>query len=123
MSWSAGASAAQLGTAFLCCPEANASASHRALLLDKEPRDTAFTRAFSGRSARGIQNQFIEAMDGKELLEFPLQNSLTGPLRRWAVQHDEAEFQSVWRAQAIEIFGRCGAVQLIQVLYEELNAV
>lgn len=120
---SAGASAAQLGSAFLCCPEANASASHRALLLGKEPRDTAFTRAFSGRSARGIQNQFIEAMDGKELLEFPLQNSLTGPLRRWAAQHDEAEFQSVWAGTGYRDIRPLPAVQLIQVLYEELNAV
>ena len=120
---SAGASAAQLGSAFLCCPEANASASHRALLLGKEPRDTAFTRAFSGRSARGIQNQFIEAMDGKELLEFPLQNSLTGALRQWAAQHDEAEFQSVWAGTGYRDIRPLPAVQLIQLLYEELNAV
>ena len=90
--------------------------------MGKEPRDTAFTRAFSGRSARGIQNQFIEAMDGKELLEFPLQNSLTGALRQWAAQHDEAEFQSVWAGTGRDI-RPLPAVQLIQLLYEELNAL
>lgn len=118
---SAGATAAQLGTAFLCCPEANASASHRALLLAKEPRDTVFTSAFSGRSARGIQNRFIDVMRGKELLEFPLQNSLTAALRQWALQHENAEFQSVWAGSRYRDIRPLPAARLMQILNGEIK--
>lgn len=119
---SAGATAAQLGTAFLCCPEANVSASHRTLLLAKEPRDTVFTSAFSGRSARGIQNRFINAMQGKELLEFPLQNSLTAAVRQWAVQHENAEFQSVWAGTRYQDMRPLPAARLMRILNSEIKA-
>lgn len=123
MALSAGAVAAQLGTAFLCCPEANASASHRTLLLNKELRDTVFTSAFSGRPARGIQNRFIEAMQGKALLAFPLQNRLTGALRQWAVQHENPEFQSVWAGTGYRDMRPLPAAQLMQLLHNEIKAV
>ena len=119
---SAGAAAAQLGTAFLCCPETNASVSHRTLLLDEEPRDTVFTLAFSGRSARAIKNRFIDAMQGKELLEFPLQNTLTAALRQWASHHENPEFQSVWAGTGYRDIRPLPAAQLMQVLDHELNA-
>ncbi len=119
---SAGAIAAQLGTAFLCCPEANASVSHRTLLLDTEPRETIFTSTFSGRPARGIRNGFIDAMQGKERLEFPLQNTLTSALRQWAVQNDHAEFQSVWAGTRYQDMRPMPAAQLMQALNNELSA-
>lgn len=119
---SAGATAAQLGTAFLCCSEANTSASHRALLLAKEPREAVFTSAFSGRPARGIQNRFIDAMRDKELLEFPLQNTLTGALRQWAVQQENAEYQSVWAGTRYRGIRPLAAAGLMQALTDELNA-
>ena len=119
---SAGATAAQLGTALLCCPEANVSASHRTLLLAKEPRDTVFTSAFSGRSARGIQNRFIDAMRGKELLEFPLQNSITAALRQWAFQQGNGEFQSVWAGTRYRDMRPLPAARLMRLLNSEIKA-
>lgn len=53
----AGAVAVQLGTAFLCCPEAGTSAVYRSALLDRIYLDTIITRAFSGRYARGLANE------------------------------------------------------------------
>ena len=78
----AGATAAQLGTAFLCCDEAGTPATHREVLTDAAA-ETVFTSAFSGRPARGVRNTFIEALAGKPVLPFPQQNTLTGSLRRW----------------------------------------
>ena len=66
----AGATAAQLGTAFLCCDEAGTPPTHRKVLSDAAT-ETVFTSAFSGRPARGFRNTFIEAMAGKPMLPFP----------------------------------------------------
>jgi nitronate monooxygenase len=92
------------------------------LLLAKEPRKAVFTSAFSGRPARGIQNRFIDAMRDKELLEFPLQNTLTGALRQWAVQQENAEYQSVWAGTRYRGIRPLAAAGLMQALTDELNA-
>ena len=56
----AGAVAAQLGTAFLCCDESTASLAHKEFLLKRHSRGSVFTTGFSGRPARGIDNEFIQ---------------------------------------------------------------
>ncbi len=66
----AGATAAQLGTAFLCCDEAGTPHAYREALGDGE-KETVFTSAFSGRTARGLRNTFIDAMADKSVLAFP----------------------------------------------------
>ena len=118
----AGAEAAQLGTAFLATTESGATAAHRRYLLKEHARGTVLTRAFSGRYARGIRNAFTEHMAGAPLLGFPLQNTLTGPLRRAAVERDDGEYQSLW---AGEHYARCragGARELVRQLLAELEA-
>jgi nitronate monooxygenase len=64
----AGAVAAQLGTAFLCCDESTASSAHKEYLLKHHSRGSVFTTGFSGRPARGIDNEFIQLMDSKMAL-------------------------------------------------------
>jgi nitronate monooxygenase len=61
-----GASAAQIGTAFLACEESNASPLHRRMLFSEAARRTSLTRAFTGRLARSIHNDFIERLKGRE---------------------------------------------------------
>lgn len=92
----AGAKAAQMGTAFLSCPESGASPAHRRLLLEEHGRGTRFTTAYSGRPARGIVTGFMQAMAAAAILPFPLQNTLTGPMRQAAVRRDDGEYQSLW---------------------------
>src|SRR5207244_1530371 len=77
-----GARAAALGTAFLDCPEAGTSAVHRAALRDDRP--TALTRAFTGRTARGIVNGFLERHDGEAPAAYPEVHHVTAPLRQAA---------------------------------------
>ena len=74
-----GAAGAQMGTAFLACPESGAHPQHKAAVLAAADTDTVITRAFSGRSARGIVNHFIEALRvyEAEVAPFPAQNALT----------------------------------------------
>jgi nitronate monooxygenase len=98
----AGASAAQLGTAFLPCPESGASEVHKRAILAAKQDTTAITRAFSGRPARGLKNAFMASVDGKDLiLPYPLQNALTRPMRTAAAQQGLPDYLSLWAGQGV----------------------
>jgi nitronate monooxygenase len=92
----AGASAVQMGTAFLTTSESTASPAHKRYLLQPEGRHATFTWGFSGRPAQGIDNEFMKRMKGKPILPFPIQNTLTGPIRQKAGHEDQGEYQSLW---------------------------
>ena len=115
----AGATAAQLGTAFLVCDESGASSAHKHFLLTKPTRGTTFTHAFSGRRAQGLRNTFIDAMQGQPHLPFPLQNTLTGPLRQVALQHNDGEHQSLWAGRAYAQARPMSTQKLMEVLEQE----
>ena len=85
----AGAAAAQIGTAFMLCPEAGTSPAHRAAI--GSDRDTALTRAFTGRLARGIRNEFMDAHDAAAPIAYPELHNLTAPLRRAAREAGDGE--------------------------------
>lgn len=116
----AGAVAAQLGTAFLCCDESTASPTHKEYLLQHHSRGSVFTTAFSGRPARGIDNQFIKLMDGKMVLPFPIQNTLTASLRQLAGRTNNGEYQSLWAGQDYSRTRKLSAKSLMLALKEEL---
>jgi len=89
----AGAQAAQIGTAFLLCPEAGTSEPHRRAL--RAGGETAFTRAFTGRSARGIVNRFmIDHPDAPAA--YPQVHHLTAPLRAAARAAGDADGINLW---------------------------
>jgi len=93
----AGASAAQIGTAFLLCPEAGTSEPHRQAL--RAGGLTEITRAFTGRRARGIVNRFLaEHRDAPSA--YPEIHYATAPIRAAARKHDEAEDLNLWAGQA-----------------------
>ncbi|MDP3620860.1 MAG: nitronate monooxygenase [Polynucleobacter sp.] len=117
-----GASAAQLGTAFLCCDEAGTPPSYRNFLLRHPERGAALTRVFSGRSARGVQNAFMLEMGGKTVLPFPIQNTLTAPLRQWAVKNHNGEYQSLWAGSAYSKIRPMPAANLMRRLRAEWMA-
>src|SRR5207302_863888 len=80
-----GASAVQMGTAFLTCHEAGIAEVYKDAILKAHEQDTRVTRAFSGRPARGIVNRAMVEIDGAagegSILPYPLQNMLTRPMR------------------------------------------
>jgi nitronate monooxygenase len=84
----AGAAAAQLGTAFLACPESGASPAYKQAILRAHDDTTVVTRAFSGRPARGLRNAFITAAESRAgaVLPYPLQNAMTRAMRQAAAK-------------------------------------
>lgn len=115
-----GAQAAQLGTAFLCCDEAGTPPSYRHYLLHKQDRPTTLTKAFSGRLARGLENTFTRTMHDQPTLPFPIQNTLTGPLRQWAVAQNDAEYQSLWAGTAYTQVRNMSTKDVMQQLHDEV---
>lgn len=81
-----GAAGVQLGTAFLTCPETGIPDAYKAAIRSATDAATTVTRAYSGRPARGIVNEFMLAADQQPgaILPFPHQNALTRPMRNAA---------------------------------------
>jgi nitronate monooxygenase len=92
----AGAAAAQLGTAFLLADEAGSSPVHRAALQDPKFTETAVTKAFSGRYARGLRNRFIDDHDDEAPLGYPQVHYLTSPLRAASVRAGDPHATNIW---------------------------
>ncbi|MEO8065066.1 MAG: nitronate monooxygenase [Pseudomonadota bacterium] len=115
---SAGALAAQIGTAFLACEESNASPLHRAKLFSADARRTTLTRAFTGRLARSVHNDFIEAMRGKERLfaSYPVHAWLTAQLKSAALAAGRADVISLWSGQGAPLLKHHHARQLFEFL-------
>jgi nitronate monooxygenase len=116
-----GAAAAQLGTAFLPCPESGAPPVYKRALLDAKADTTVITRAFSGRPARGLTNTFIAMVDGKAgaILPFRQQNDLTRPMRNAAGLQGVAEFISLWAGQGVARSRSMPAADLVATLIQE----
>jgi nitronate monooxygenase len=117
-----GAAGVQLGTAFLTCDEAGIPDAYKQAILTAREDGTRLTRAFSGRPARGIVNRFmteVERDDAAAILPFPLQNSLTRPLRAAAAAQGRAEFLSLWAGQGVRLARRQPAAELIARLAKE----
>lgn len=118
-----GTDAAQLGTAFLTCPEAGTSDSYKRAMLAARTDTTVITRAFSGRPARGLANAFTARLTGKEeiILPFPLQNALTRPMRNAAAKQGESAFQSLFCGQGVTRARALPAAELVNRLVAEMN--
>src|SRR5579864_2200277 len=116
-----GASAAQLGTAFLPCPESAAAPAYKRAVLQAASDTTVITRAFSGRPARGLSNGFIESLKGTEhlILPYPLQNALTRLMRSAAGRRGRAEWLSLWAGQGVARSREMPAGELVKRLVEE----
>jgi nitronate monooxygenase len=118
-----GASAAQLGTAFLTCPEAGTPEAYRRAVLAARADTTVLTRAFSGRPARGLLNAFIAKLEGKEkiILPFPLQNALTRPMRTAAANLGESGYLSLFVGQGVTRARALPAAELVSRLVAEMR--
>ena len=113
----AGARAAALGTAFLGCPEAGTSAVHRAALNGNTP--TGYTRAFTGRTARGIRNRFFEQHSAAAPAAYPQVHHLTAPMRKAARESGQAEVVNLWAGQAYPLTRQLPAPDLVRALSAE----
>jgi nitronate monooxygenase len=118
-----GASAVQMGTAFLTCAEAGIPEAYKQAILMAHEHQTRVTRAFSGRPARGIVNRFMQEVERagapEGVLPYPFQNRLTRPLRNAAARQNRAEFLSLWAGQGVRLARRQPAADLVARLASE----
>ena len=114
-----GARAAQLGSAFMLCPEAGTSEAQRSAFASGRP--TELTRAFTGRLARGIRNEFLAANRGAPR-GYPEIHHLTAPMRREARARGDAEAINLWAGESYALAREQPAAELVAELAEQARA-
>lgn len=114
----AGATAAQLGTAFMLCPEAATPPAHRDAIAQSGAQ-TALTRAFTGRTARGIINRFQREHSGDAPSAYPEVHHLTAPLRAVARRRGDGDGFNLWAGQAHGLAEPVPAAELVARLADD----
>ncbi len=116
-----GASAVQVGTAYLFCPEAKITAPHRTALKAAFDDDTVLTRVFTGRPARGIANRIIREVGAMSDLPpaFPLAGGALMPLRGKSEPAGSGDFSPLWSGQAMRLGREMSTEELTRTLVRE----
>jgi nitronate monooxygenase len=118
-----GASAVQIGSAYLLCPEAKISAPHRAALKSARDDGTALTNVMTGRPARGFLTRIVREQGPiSEVPEFPLAAGALQPLRAKAEAQGSGDFSPMWSGQATALGREMGAGELTRMLAAEAQA-
>lgn len=117
----AGASAVQLGTAFLCTPEAGTSETHRRALLGRRYAGTTVTRGFTGRPARGLSNPLARAFPDAPAA-YPEVHHLTRPLRAAAAAQGDPDAVHLWAGEGWRAVTEEPAGELVARLAREAGA-
>jgi nitronate monooxygenase len=121
-----GASAVQIGTALLRCPEAKTNSAWADALADLEPEATMPTRAFSGRLGRGIATDYARAAAAPGAPApalYPVQRGLTTPMRDAAGRAGDVQRMQAWAGQAAALARPEPAVDLVRRLWDEAQAL
>ncbi len=116
-----GASAVQIGTAYLLSPEATVAPWHRAALKNSPSDATALTNLFTGRPARGIMNRLMREQGplSPEAPAFPTAGATLAPLRAKTEATGSGEFSNMWSGQAIRLAKEMPAGELTRKLADE----
>lgn len=120
-----GASAVQIGTAFLRCPETGLPQAWSDALVQARPENTALTRAFSGRAGRALATEYVRAAASPEAplpAPYPVQRGLTDAMRRTAVRQGRLETMQAWAGQAASLARAEPAAQVVERLWREAAA-
>ncbi|TPG40756.1 NAD(P)H-dependent flavin oxidoreductase [Flavobacterium pectinovorum] len=119
-----GASAAQIGTAFLATDESNALPIHKQMLFSEASKYTTLSRAYTGKLGRGLTSRIAKEILGKEagILPFPLQTTFMSPLRKAALDQEKWDMILFWGGQIAPILKHTKASELMHSLIEETTA-
>ncbi|WP_348537516.1 nitronate monooxygenase [Nocardia carnea] len=117
-----GAAAVQLGTAFLRSPESGAKTAHKDALSDPRFTRTVITRAFSGRPARGLANEFIATYDEAAPAAYPQVHHLTSPVRAAAAAGSAPEDMALWAGTEYRSAAADPAATILRRLWSEAVA-
>lgn len=120
-----GASAVQMGTAFLACPESGAHPSYKQRVLETHEDETVVTHAYSGKAARGIITAFIKEMNqyAGTIPPYPIQNALTRDIRQAAAKAGNPEYMSLWAGQGVRQATGRGAAVIVRQTVAEAKAI
>jgi len=115
-----GVEGVQIGTAFLACEESGAHPLHRQAILSGKAGHTALTKGFTGRLARGIDNELLQTLNepGTEILPYPLQRSLMRNLALPAQKAGRADLLALWAGQSANLARNPGVSALLQSLVD-----
>ncbi len=117
-----GASAAQLGTAFVLCPESSANAAYRSALASTRADDTRITAAISGRAARGLVNRMfldVQASGAPALPDYPIAYDAAKALHAAASARGNHDFAVQWAGQGAPLARALPAAELVATLVSE----
>jgi nitronate monooxygenase len=116
-----GASAVQMGTAFLACPESGAHKLYKQRVLNSPDDATEITYAYSGKAARGIRTKFMDAMKEYRgnIPPYPVQNSLTRDIRQAAAKRNDPEYMSMWAGQGLRLATDRSAERIVRETVEQ----
>jgi nitronate monooxygenase len=117
-----GASAVQIGTALLRCPEAGTNPAWVDALADLEPDATMPTRAFSGRLGRAATTDYVRAaaaLNAPAPAPYPVQRGLTAKMREAASRARDIERMQAWAGQAAALARPEPAGEVVHRLWEE----
>lgn len=118
-----GASAAQVGTAFLATDESNALPIHRQMLFSDAAKYTTLSRAYTGRLGRGLTSRIAKELGHQgQILPFPLQTTLMSGLRKAALDQQKWDMILFWGGQIAPIIKHTRAKALMASLVEETTA-
>lgn len=120
-----GASAAQLGTAFVACDESLADAGYRRALASDAAHHTTMTRAISGRDARSLDNRFTrlgEAAAVSDIPDYPIAYDLGKALHAAGKAKNEFGYGAQWAGQGAPLSRAMPAAKLVETLRRELDA-
>lgn len=120
-----GAEAVQMGTAFLTCIESKANDLLKDAIFNSTETDTVITKVYSGKPARGIDNEFIHNMQGydAEIPSYPIQNELTNAIRKKAAQLGDAEMTHLWSGQSPRLAQSVAASQLMAQIITDTQKI
>lgn len=117
-----GATGAQIGTAFLACPETAIHPLYRDALRSAPAEATTITRAFSGRPARALRNRAVEEAGG-DPLPYPAQLSMSGALGAAAAERGSGEFLAMWAGQAAPLVREMPAAEVVARIVSDAERV
>ncbi|NOV00619.1 NAD(P)H-dependent flavin oxidoreductase [Paenibacillus planticolens] len=111
-----GASAVQMGTAFLACPESGAHATYKQKILSSNEDTTEITRAYSGKAARGIRTAFMNDLHQYPgtIPAYPIQNAMTRDIRQAAAKSNNPEYMSLWAGQGLRLASDHSAAAIVK---------
>jgi nitronate monooxygenase len=120
-----GASAVQMGTAFVPCPETAVNPAYVQRLLGASPGDAVLTDVVSGRPARLLRNKLVDLLEENRAhrLAFPEQHSMTRRLRLAASSAGNAEFLPMWAGQGVAMTRALPAAELVGLLVAEAQSL